>query len=120
MRIEVKGRNTEVTDELRERIGKRFAKVERQVSPLALMEVELSEERNPAIRESQIAEATLFLKGVTLRAREASDSMTHSINLVAEELARQVKRHRDKRRRRRAPEVEPRPAAPGEARPAAS
>jgi ribosome hibernation promoting factor len=27
--------------------------------------------------------------------------MTHSINLVAEDLARQVKRHRDKRRRRR-------------------
>jgi putative sigma-54 modulation protein len=27
--------------------------------------------------------------------------MTHSINLCADELARQVKRHRDKRRRRR-------------------
>ncbi len=101
MRIDVKGRNTEVTEELRERIEKRFAKVERQVSPLALMEVELSEERNPAIRESQIAEATLFLKGVTLRAREASDSMVHSVNLVSDDLARQVKRHRDKRRRRR-------------------
>ena len=27
--------------------------------------------------------------------------MVHSINLVAEDLARQVKRHRDKRRKRR-------------------
>ena len=112
MRIEVKGRNTEVSDELRERIEKRFAKVGRQVSPLAWMEVELSEERNPSIRDSQVAEATLFLKGVTLRARDASDSMVHSINLVADELARQVKRHRDKRRRRRAARAEPRPAAP--------
>ena len=112
MRIEVKARNTEVTDELRARIEKRFAKVGRQVSQLALMEVELYEERNPSIRESQIADATLFLKGVTLRARDASDSMVHSVNLVADELARQVKRHRDKRRRRRAAEVESRPAAP--------
>jgi putative sigma-54 modulation protein len=112
MRIEVKARNTEVTDELRARIEKRFAKVNRQVSRLARMEVELREERNPAIRDSQIAEATLFLKGVTLRAHDASDNMVHSVNLVADELARQVKRHRDKRRRRRAAEVEPRPAAP--------
>ena len=112
MQIEVKGRNTEVTDELRERVEKRFAKVGRQVSPLARMEVELCEERNPSIRDSQIAEATLFLKGVTLRARDASNSMSHSIKLVADDLARQVKRHRDKRRRRRAAEVEPRPASP--------
>jgi ribosome hibernation promoting factor len=101
MRIEIKGRNVEVGEDLRARIEKKFAKVGRQISPLADMEIELMEERNPAIRDSQVAEATLHLKGVTLRARECSDAMTHSINLVAEDLARQVKRHRDKRRRRR-------------------
>ena len=101
MRISVKGRNVTVGDELRDRVDKKFAKVARQVSSLADMEVELIEERNPAIRESQVAEVTLHLKGVTLRAREASDDMVHSINLAAEDLSRQVKRHRDKRRRRR-------------------
>jgi ribosome hibernation promoting factor len=101
MRIEIKGRNVEVGEDLRARIEKKFAKVGRQISPLADMEIELMEERNPAIRDSQVAEATLHLKGVTLRARECSDAMTHSINLVAEDLARQVKRHRDKRRGRR-------------------
>ena len=48
-----------------------------------------------------VAEATLHLKGVTLRATDSSRDIKHSINLIAEELARQVKRHRDKRRRRR-------------------
>ena len=48
-----------------------------------------------------VAEATLHLKGVTLRAKDASTDIKHSINLVADELARQVKRHRDKRRKRR-------------------
>ena len=100
MRIEVKGRHTEVTDELRRHVEKRFARVARQVSSLALLEVELSEERNPSIANNQVAEATLKLKGVTLRAREASPEMLHSIHEVAEDLRRQVKRHREKRRRR--------------------
>ena len=71
------------------------------MSDLARLEVELYEERNPANPDSQVAEVTLYLKGVTLRAKEATRDMDHSINLVSEELARQVKRHRDKRRKRR-------------------
>jgi len=101
MRIAVKGRNTRVSEELREHIEKRFRKIARQVSPLAELEVELREERNPAISDSQVAEVTLHLKGVTLRARDASRDMVHSVNMCADQLARQVKRHRDKRRKRR-------------------
>jgi putative sigma-54 modulation protein len=100
MRIDVRGRNTEVTDELRRHVEKRFARIGRQISDLAVLEVELSEERNPSIADSQVAEATLHLKRVTLRAREASPDMLHSIHALAEDLRRQVKRHRDKRRKR--------------------
>jgi putative sigma-54 modulation protein len=101
MRIEVKGRNTPVTDELREHVVRRFSGMGRQVSPLALLEVELSEERNPAIADAQIAEATLYLKGVTLRAQDRARELRHAVNLCEQELARQVKRHREKRRGRR-------------------
>ena len=101
MRIAIKGRNVPVGDELKERVEKKFSKIARQVSDLAEMEVELREERNPSIRDSQIVEVTLHLKGVTLRARERSEDMVHSLNLAAEDLARQVKRHREKRRKRR-------------------
>jgi putative sigma-54 modulation protein len=113
MEIEVKGRNLPVTDELRECVARRFEKVAKQVSPLAVLEVELSEERNPANPDSQVAEATLRLKGVTLRARETSRDLKHSINLISDELARQVKRHRDKRRGRREARAAT-PAATGE------
>ncbi len=113
MRIEVKGRNLQVTDELREVVARRFEKVDKQVSELATLEVELSEERNPANPLSQVAEATLHLKGTTLRAKDAAPDMSHAINLVADDLARQVKKHRDKRRGRRASaKAEARPAAP--------
>ena len=101
MQIEVKGRNCPVTEETKERVERRFHKVAKQVSDLARLEVELFEERNPSIANSHVAEVTLHLKGVTLRAKEATRDMDHSVNLAAEELARQVKKHREKRRKRR-------------------
>jgi putative sigma-54 modulation protein len=114
MRIEIKGRNVAVGPDLRERIEKRLEKIAKQVSDLALAEVELSEEKNPAITRSQVAEITLHLKGVTLRSKDATDNMARSINEATDDLARQVKRHRDKRRRRRetAKGARPGPAAP--------
>ena len=100
MRIEVRGKNVEVTDELREAVMQRFARVGKQVSELATLEVELREEKNPRISDRMVAEATLHLKGVTLRAKEASPDMLHSIHEMAEDIRRQVKKHREKRRKR--------------------
>jgi putative sigma-54 modulation protein len=100
MRIEVKGRNLPVTDDLRASVERRFEKVAKQVSDLAELTVEIGEDRD-ASPTTSVAEATLRLKGVTLRARDSSRDPKHAINLVAEELSRQVKRHRDKRRNRR-------------------
>jgi len=100
VRTEIRGRNLEVTDELREHVSKRFARIGRQVADEAQLDVELTEERNPAIADRHIAEATLYLKGVTLRAHEASPELIHSIHAAAEDIRRQVKRHRDKRRKR--------------------
>jgi putative sigma-54 modulation protein len=102
VRIHVRGRNTAVTDTLRRHVEERFTtRIGKQVSELAELEVELLVEKNPAIAEDKVAEGTLRLKGTTLRARESSSDMEHSVDLVADKLARQVKRHRDKRRGRR-------------------
>jgi putative sigma-54 modulation protein len=102
LRIEIRGRNTAVTDALRRHVEERFtARIGKQVSELAQLDVELLEEKNPAIADDKVAEATLHLKGTTLRARESSGNLEHSVDLVADKIARQVKRHRDKRRGRR-------------------
>ena len=100
MRIQVKGRNVHVSEDVREHVTKRFRKVEKQVSELAELEVELSEERNPAISDS-------------------SGDLIHSINLCADELAVQVKRHRDKRRKRRESRLPATEVLPGDISPAA-
>ena len=109
MKIEIRARNTAVPAALKEHVESRFAKVSKQVSQLARLDLELMEEKNPAIANGKVAEATLHLKGVTLRARESSTDLKHSVDLVAEKLSRQVKRHRDKRRARRARATEASP-----------
>lgn len=101
MQIDIKGRNVPVTDELRTHAERRLRKVTRQVSDLARLEIEIFKEPNPRVANCQVAEGTLYLKGITLRAHDASPEMIHSLNLMVDELARQVKRHRDKLRHRR-------------------
>ncbi|MEX2448076.1 MAG: ribosome-associated translation inhibitor RaiA [Solirubrobacterales bacterium] len=101
MRIEVRGRNVEVDEELREHVLKRFRRVGKQVSDLAMLDVTIWEEKNPAIADSQVAEATLRLKGVTLHAKEASPEMGHTVNELSDDVRRQVKKHRELRRKRR-------------------
>src|SRR4051794_22845500 len=100
MRIEIRGRNVDVDDTLREHVIKRFRRVGQQVSELATLDVEIYEERNPSIADSQVAEATLRLKGVTLRAQEASPQMSHTTHEPAEDTRRQVKKPREMRRKR--------------------
>jgi putative sigma-54 modulation protein len=98
MRIHLQGRGGATADEeLFSRVEKKLEKVARQVSPLAELTIELREERGSQV----VADAALRLKGVTLRACETSNDMGRAVNLVADDLARQVKKHRDKRRGRR-------------------
>ena len=95
MRIEIRGRNTEVTAEIEEAIRKRFKRVGKQVSDLATLDVELCEEKNPRIADKYVAEATLRLKGTTIRAKEASPEMLAAIHELAEDVRRQVKKDRE-------------------------
>jgi putative sigma-54 modulation protein len=101
MRIEVRGRNVEVDEELREHVIKRFRRIGDQVSELATLDVTVWEERNPANPDAQVAEATLRLKGITLHAKEAAPEMSHAIHELAQDLQRQVKKHSELRRKRR-------------------
>jgi putative sigma-54 modulation protein len=99
MQIEVKGRNLQVTDEMREHVDRRFDRISKQVSELAQLDLEVTDENVPG--DPIAAEAVLTVKGTQLRAKEVSKDAKHAINLVADNLERQVKRHRDKRRGRR-------------------
>lgn len=100
MRIEIVSRDCEVDEQEREYLHKRLERVGRQVSEHAILEVVFREEANPSIRDRFVAEATLRLKGVTLHAEERSPEMHHTIKALSDDIRRQVKQHREKRRKR--------------------
>ena len=100
MRLQVKGKNLDVSDSIRSYAEEKLRKLERQLADPTQIELELSVERNPSISANHVAEATIWTKGPTLRAREASADMRASIDQLVDKLERQVTRYRQKRRRR--------------------
>jgi putative sigma-54 modulation protein len=102
VRLQVKGKNVEVSDSIRQYAQRKLGKLERQLDDPTRVELELAVERNPSISANHVAEATIWTKGPILRAREASADHRASIDQLVDKLERQVKRYREKRRSRRA------------------
>jgi ribosome hibernation promoting factor len=103
MRLQVKGKNLEVSESTRRYAEEKLRKLDRLLHDLTEVELELCVERNPSIAQNQVAEATIWTKGPTLRAREASTDMKASIDQLTEKLLRQVEHYRAKKRGRRQP-----------------
>jgi putative sigma-54 modulation protein len=100
MRLQVKGKNVEISDSIRRYAEDKMRKLDRQLHELTQVELELRVERNPSISANQVAEVTVFTKGPTLRVTEASTDMKASIDQLTEKLLRQVEHYRAKRRRK--------------------
>lgn len=120
MHLHVKGKNFEVTDSIRSYTERKLRKLDRRVHDSTRVEIELAVERNPSIAESQVAEATVHLKGRTLRAREAARDMKAAIDELADKVVRQVKDLHDKRVDRRRHVEEPQPPTGEEPEPGSS
>jgi ribosome hibernation promoting factor len=101
MELHVKGKNLEVSDAIRSYAERKLGKLDKQLSKLARVEVELTVEKNPSIAANQIAEATVWLKGHTLRSRESTQDMKASIDELTEKLLRQVKDERERKAAKR-------------------
>jgi ribosome hibernation promoting factor len=100
MRLQVKGKNVEVSDAIRTYAEQKLGRLQRQLADPTRVELELAVEKNPSIADNHVAEGTIWTKGPVLRAREASTDMRASIDLLTDKLERQVVRYRQKRRRR--------------------
>ena len=101
MQLHVKGKNLEVSDAIRSYAERKLAKLDKQLHDTTRVELELAVERNPSVSANQVAEATVWLKGHTLRAREATRDMKASIDELTEKLLRQVRDESDKKKSKR-------------------
>ena len=107
MELQIKGRNLEVSETMRTFAERKLAKLGRMVHDSTRVELELTVEKNPSVAANQVAEATVWLKGRTLRCREASRDMKASIDELIEKLQREVAELRDKRVAKRRATIEP-------------
>ena len=98
MRLQVKGKNVEVSEAIRDYAEEKLGRLGRHLADPTQVELELAVEKNPSIRDSQVAEATVFTKGHPLRVRAASNDMRASIDDLTTKLLREVKEYREKRR----------------------
>ena len=92
MRITINAKNMTVSDAMEERIQKKLNKLDRYFREEADAQVRLSQERGAR----NIAEITLTIDGVMLRAQEITADMYQSVDRAADKIDRQIRRYRTK------------------------
>lgn len=91
MEITVRGRNIEVTEALKDYVGKRISKLDKYFDREYLATVTLVVEK-----DTHKVEVTIPLEGMILRGEEATGDMYSSIDMVVEKLEKQVDKYKAK------------------------
>jgi len=116
MEILIHSRNMEVSERLQDYVERKTSRLDRYMSELVEVRVDLAEENTRSAVERQVAQITIRdRRGTILRAEERSNDMFASVDAVVDKLYRQINRYRGKRRQNRRsgngdfPEFEPLP-----------
>ncbi|WP_132995288.1 ribosome hibernation-promoting factor, HPF/YfiA family [Sporanaerobacter acetigenes] len=95
MKINITGKNMEITDALRDVTYKKLGKLDKYFQSDVEANVTYSVERN-----RKIIEVTINLPGTILRAEESSDDMYTSIDKAVDILERQIRKYKTKLQKR--------------------
>ena len=101
MRITITGKNLTVIEDLKNRIEKKLGKMDRYFRQEVDATVRLTQEKNLRY----IAEITITVGGIMLRAEETSDDIIKSADRAVDKIERQIRRHRTKLEKRLHEEV---------------
>lgn len=98
MKLVIHGKNIEITDAIREYVHQKIEKAVNHFQNLTTeIDIHLSVARNPRITPKQAAEVTIYTNGSVIRAEESSESLYASIDLVADKIARQLRKYKERR-----------------------
>jgi len=95
MKVQVRGRNIEVTDALKDYIAKRVGKLDRFIDNLGDAQVTMTVEK-----DSHRIEVTVPVNGMILRGEESTGDMYTSTDLVVEKLEKQIQKYKGKLQKR--------------------
>ena len=97
MQYNIRGKNIQVTDAIRDHVEKKLDRLDRY------FEEPLNAEANVTLsvtRNQQSVEVSIPLTGLMLRAEDKNDDMYAAVDLVVDKLERQIRKHKTKLNRK--------------------
>lgn len=111
MDVRVHTRNVSIGGAFRETVQRKVGKASRIFDQIRVVDVELSEERNPRLAPEKCrVEITAGAAGSTVRVESASDTMENALDLAVDRFEKQVKKLKDRLVSRSRPRRGERPA----------
>jgi len=97
MKILIQGNNIELTEAMHSYVQEKLEKAVKHFSNITTkVDVHLSVSRNPRISNRQKAEVTVYANGTVIRAQVSSEDLYASIDMVADKIARQLRKYKEK------------------------
>jgi ribosome hibernation promoting factor len=90
MEIAIRGRNIDVSENLRSAVEQKVARLARFVDGMERAEVRFSEERNPRIADREVCEVTVHGHGHVVRARATAPDTFAAVDRVVDKLEHQM------------------------------
>ncbi len=97
MKLLIQGNNIAVTESIHDYVEQKLEKAVRHFQNItSKVDVHLSVARNSRIERKHKAEVTVFANGTVIRAQEGSENLYASIDMVADKIARQLRKYKEK------------------------
>jgi putative sigma-54 modulation protein len=97
MKLLIQGNNIGVTEAIHDYVEQKIEKAVKHYNGMTTkVDVHLSVEKNARIPDRHKAEVTVYADGTVIRAQEGSENLYASIDLVADKIARQLRKYKER------------------------
>ena len=97
MKLLIQGNNIEVTDAIHDYVKQKLEKAVKHFHNLTTkVDVHLSVAQHSCASDNHQAEVTVYANGTVIRAQESSANLYASIDMVADKIARQLRKYKEK------------------------
>ena len=101
MKLVIQGKNIEITEAIHGYVHQKIEKaIDHYQGLMTEVDVHLSVARNPRIKAQQTTEVTIYANGAVIRAEESHENLYASVDLVANKIARKLRKYKEKRQRK--------------------
>jgi putative sigma-54 modulation protein len=96
-KLEIYGKNMEITDRINDYVGKKAAKFDRMLTTMDEVKVDLAFVKSArSAADRQVAQITIRGKGFILRSEERADDIFAAFDTAIEKMQRQIERYKGK------------------------